>query len=222
MLAAKKTTGSFTFQKDNEMPNGEIKRDTKIMGYSKEDQFGFLEERRLKNLVRKHYEFVGNPTNEEYASFYKLMSGDWEAHSLVKYFSVTNEGHASFYKPMSGDWEEHASVKYFSVEGQLEFHALLFVARRAPSDVFETKKKRNNIKLYVLRVFIMDDCDELIPERLHYVKGTVDSEGLLLNTSRETLQRNKILRKKFMANQTTWAGWRYASLLRYFPWCIPW
>ena len=99
----------------------------------------FLEERRLKNLVKKHYEFVGLPTNEGHASFCKSMSGDWEAHSLVKYFSVTNEGHASFYKSMSGDWEDHASVKYFSVEGQLQFHALLFVARRAPSDVFETK-----------------------------------------------------------------------------------
>ena len=125
------------------------------------------------------------------------MSDDWEAQSLVKYYSVTNEGHASFYKAMSGDWEDHASVKYFSVEGQLEFHALLFVARRAPSGVFETKKKRNNIKLYVIH-FIMDDCDEVILERLHYVKGIVDSEVLLLNTFRETLQRNKNLRKKFL------------------------
>ena len=104
------------------------------------------------------------------------------------------------------------------MEGQLEFHALLFVARRAPSDVFETKKKRNNIKLYALRAFIMEDCDELILERLHYDYCSVDSEGLLLNTSCYTLQRNKILRKKFLANQTTaWSG-ATTSLLRYFPW----
>merc|ERR1711959_61085 len=221
--------GSFTIQKDTEMVHGEVKRGTKVICYLKEDQSEFLEERRLKDLVKKHSEFIGFPIElyvekskekevtdsedeeeekkeeekeekKKKTKKVKEVSHEWEQLNknkplwMRKSEDVTNEEYASFYKSLSNDWEDHLSVKHFSVEGQLEFRAMIFVPRRAPFDMFETKKKRTNIKLYVRRVFIMDDCDELIPEWLSFVKGFVDSEDLPLNISRETLQQNKILR----------------------------
>merc|ERR1712204_127163 len=225
-------------------------RGTKIVLQMKEDQAEYIEEKKIKEIIKKHSQFIGYPikltvqkekdkevsddeedekkegedAEEKKDDEPKIEDvgedGDADKEDAAKpkkktikekytedeelnktkpiwtrnADDISTEEYGEFYKSLTNDWEEHLAVKHFSVEGQLEFKALLFIPKRAPFDLFENKKGKNNIKLYVRRVFIMDNCEDLIPEYLNFVKGVVDSEDLPLNISREMLQQNKILK----------------------------
>merc|ERR1740124_922721 len=194
--------GTFTVCPDTEANADKLTRGTRIILHLKEDMSEYLEERRLKELVKKHSEFIAFPISlkVEKSTEKEVTDSDDEADKKEDEKKDDEpkieaaEEYGGFYKGLTNDWEDHLTVKHFSVEGSLEFRALLFLPKRAPFDLFESKKKKNNIKLYVRRVFIMDDCEEIIPEWLGFVKGVVDSEDMPLNISRESLQQNKILK----------------------------
>ena len=232
--------GSFIIKKSN---TG-IKRGTRLELTLKDDQNHLLEESKIKELIKKHSEFISYPlsllvtktrtveveeeeeeeevdaegedekvdedgvkveveedeTKEKKKKTKEESYTEWELVNIEKPIwcknpeEVEENEYNSFYKHISGDYDDCKKVKHFSVEGQLEFKGLLFIPKRAPMDSFEPNKKKNNLKLYVRKIFITDDSEDLCPDWMTFIKGVIDSEDLPLNISRETLQKNQIMK----------------------------
>merc|ERR1719315_667866 len=189
--------GSFTIKPGNDP---DLVRGTKLVLHMKEDQAEYIEEKKVKEIVKKHSQFIGYPikmlvqkerekeVSDDEAEIEEVKEGeepkiedigedadaekkpsekktkkikekyseDEELNKTKPIWTrspddISNEEYGEFYKSLSNDWEEHLAVKHFSVEGQLEFRALLFIPKRAPFDLFENKKAKSNIKLYVRR-----------------------------------------------------------------------
>ena len=229
--------GTFTItQLEDTDQECNFKRGTCLVLHLKDEQSEYLEESRIKDVLKKHSQFIGYdiellvekkvdaPSDEdqveektedpvveevkEETESTKTTEKKKKEKITVHEFEVQNKDkpiwlrepenieeseYSSFYKTLTNDWDEPLSKTHFKVEGQLEYRSILFVPKRPPMDIFDSSKKKNNIKLYVKKVFIMDDCQDLCPEWLSFMKGVVDSDDLPLNVSREMLQQNRIL-----------------------------
>lgn len=199
-----RSEGKDTFSVE---PAERAERGTSVVLKLKPDQRGFLDEFRLRELVTRYSDYIAHPIEllsrrgekAEEREFVTVnrASALWQRPAK----DVTAEQYEEFYKHLSHDWEAPLAWKHFRLEGTQMFVGLLFLPRRAPFDLFDPNA-RHGVRLHVKRVFVMDDCEELVPRWLRFVRGVVDSEDLPLNVSREVLQDSravKIIKKQVVA-----------------------
>ena len=175
-------------------------RGTDVVLHLKSGESDFLRDWSIRELVRKYSDFVRHPIRLRVV---KKAEGDEKAEPVATWdqvnqanalwtrpkAEVTKEQYDEFYKHLTHDWEAPLAHTHFKVEGVQEMSGLLFVPRRRPMEFLTTK--RPGVRLFVRRVFIMDDCEELLPEWLRFLRGVVDSDDLPLNVSREFLQKDR-------------------------------
>lgn len=155
----------------------------------------YADERVVREIVKRYSDFITWPVRigEDTVNSRKAL---WSRPQS----DVTEEEYTEFYRHVSHDWQEPLETIRLSAEGTFEYQALLFLPRHAPMDLFQ-RDARRGVQLYVKRVFIMDDCEALVPEYLRFVKGVVDAADLSLNVSREILQQDRqiqLIRKRLV------------------------
>lgn len=190
------------------------KRGTEIVLHLKDEFKEYLDEWKIRSIVKKYSDYIQYPvvmdiTRTEKAKGVdgKEIEGGGEIEKTVEETlnsmkaiwtrpksEVTEEEYSEFYKHVSHDYDAPFRTIHFSAEGTSEFKALLFLPSKKPFDLFMADRKKG-LQLYVKRVFITDKCEELIPDYLRFVKGVVDSADLPLNVSREILQEDVLLKR---------------------------
>ncbi len=182
---------------------------TTLILHLKEEQQDFLETYRLRSLIRRYSDFVSHPIKLQVEKTTQPEGDDEDAEPIKSLeFEVINKGkpvweqppsevtdeqYQEFYKHLTHDWEPALTHAHFKIEGTQLFTGLIFIPKRPPFDLFDANS-RHGVRLYVKRVFIMDDCEELLPKWLRFAKGVIDSDDLPLNVSREILQDSKTVR----------------------------
>ncbi|MFI9452229.1 molecular chaperone HtpG [Amycolatopsis sp. NPDC052450] len=181
--------GTYTIETVPDLPQG-----TSVVLHLKpedaEDQlFDYTSATKIKQIVKKYSDFITWPirmTEGEEVVTVNSMKALWARSSS----DVTEDEYNEFYKHVAHDWNDPLETIRLQAEGTFEYQALLFLPGHAPLDLFMRERKRG-VQLYVKRVFIMDDCEALMPEYLRFVKGVVDAQDLSLNVSREILQQDR-------------------------------
>ncbi len=173
-------------------------RGTEIVLHLKDEEKSLANGWRLRSIITKYSDHIPLPVKMLKTNDEEQATTEWEvinkANALWRRSKneIKDEEYQEFYKHVSHDWEESLAWSHNRVEGNLEYTSLLYIPSKAPFDLYEQKQK-NGIKLYVQRVFIMDDAENLMPRYMRFVRGVIDSSDLPLNVSREILQSNRII-----------------------------
>ena len=181
--------GSYTLEESDKQDRG-----TELEIHIKEDEKEFLEDYRIRSIIRKYSEYITHPILLTDKDGKEEVLNDKPPIWRRSKSDITKEQYEEFYKHLAFDEEPPLAWTHNQVEGALEYTTLLYIPGKAPFDLYNPEKS-NGLNLYVKRIFIMNDCKDLLPAYLRFARGIVDSEDLPLNVSREILQKNAVIQK---------------------------